>query len=113
MTTLCYKLVLIKSNCYYRKVFTARENCERLLAQHQNLLGQSHHSYKASWSIHSSSPCSASNAEYVAAHNTYVDQVHNINGMQEQLYLEEIPSMLQVRRKNTYTMYLESELICF
>ena len=33
---------------------------------------------------------------YMSAHNTYVEQVHNINGMMEHFYAEEIPRMLQV-----------------
>lgn len=78
-----------------RKVFTQRENFERLLADSEDILSKTHSDCRVSWSHHLEAPTPPSLTQYLESHNNYVGQVTNINAMVDQYYVEELPHLLQ------------------
>jgi len=78
-----------------RKVFTQRENYERLLADSEDRLAKSHGEYRMSWAQHLEKHDPTTLAAYLEAHNGYVGQIHGINGMIDQYYVESLPHLLQ------------------
>jgi len=78
-----------------RKVFTQRENYERLLADSEDRLAKSHGEYRMSWAQHVEKHEPTTLAAYLEAHNGYVGQIHGINGMIDQYYVESLPHLLQ------------------
>ena len=57
---------------------------------------QSHVDYRKSWTNHVNQQDPHSLANYLEKHNSYVEQIHNINGMIDQYYGEGLPNLLQV-----------------
>jgi len=78
-----------------RKVFTQREAFERLIAENEDHTTKSHVDYRKSWTHHVEAQDPHSLATYLESHNTYVEQIHNINGMIDQYYGEGLPNLLQ------------------
>lgn len=78
-----------------RKVFTQRENYERLLADNEDRLSKCHGEYRAAWGTHMEKHQPTTLASYLEAHNAYVGQVHGVNGMIDQYYVESLPHLLQ------------------
>jgi len=78
-----------------RKVFTQREAFERLLAENEDRTTKSHIDFRKSWTQHVEQQDPHSLASYLENHNAYVGQIHNINGMIDLYYGEELPALLQ------------------
>jgi len=78
-----------------RKVFTQREAFERIIAENEDLTTKSHIDYRKSWTHHVEQQDPHSLASYLEKHNSYVEQIHNINGMIDQYYGEGLPNLLQ------------------
>lgn len=78
-----------------RKVFTQREAFERLIAENEDCTTKSHVDYRKSWTHHVEQQDPHSLATYLENHNSYVEQIHNINGMIDQYYGEGLPHLLQ------------------
>lgn len=78
-----------------RKVFTQREAFERLIAENEDCTTKSHVDYRKSWTQHVEQQDPHSLATYLENHNSYVEQIHNINGMIDQYYGEGLPHLLQ------------------
>lgn len=78
-----------------RKVFTQREAFERLIAENEDCTTKSHVDYRKSWTQHVEQQDPHSLATYLESHNSYVEQIHNINGMIDQYYGEGLPHLLQ------------------
>ena len=56
---------------------------------------QSHIEYRKSWTNHVDQQDPHSLAKYLEMHNTYVGQIHNINGMIDYYYEDCLPHLLQ------------------
>jgi len=78
-----------------RKVFTQRENFERLMADSEDILSKTHSDFRMSWCRHLEAPSPPSLTQYLESHNNYVGQLANLNAMTDQYYVEELPHLLQ------------------
>jgi len=78
-----------------RKVFSQREAFEKLIAENEDRTTKSHIDFRKSWTQHVQQQDPHSLASYLENHNTYVGQIHNINGMIDQYYGEGLPDILQ------------------
>merc|ERR1719370_1425693 len=63
--------------------------------QVRDRLAKSHGEYRMSWAQHLEKHDPTTLAAYLEAHNGYVGQIHGINGMIDQYYVESLPHLLQ------------------
>merc|ERR1719228_1479290 len=78
-----------------RKVFNQREAFEKLIAENEDRTTKSHIDFRKTWTQHVQQQDPHSLSSYLENHNTYVGQIHNINGMIDQYYGEALPDILQ------------------
>merc|ERR1719228_2261640 len=78
-----------------RKVFSQREAFEKLIAENEDRTTKSHIDFRKSWTQHVQQQDPHSLSSYLENHNTYVGQIHNINGMIDQYYGDGLPNLLQ------------------
>lgn len=78
-----------------RKVFTHREAFEAMIAKTEEKLSKYRIEYKQCYSAHRQHPTQQTLAQYIDAHNAYVQQLHATNAMLETYHQETVPQLIQ------------------
>ncbi|XP_055380139.1 uncharacterized protein LOC129611176 [Condylostylus longicornis] len=78
-----------------RKIFTHRESFETIIAKTEDKLSKCRMDYKQAYVAHRQNPTQHTLAEYIDAHNAYVQQLHSTNAMLETYHCETIPQLMQ------------------